>query len=1134
MTKNDVNMGAPTPHDTATDGLSGSADTTVDQDDDIVPNLDPFLDGLAGDEGSKEAKSLREWITEDKCTGQGLEMKDRFGRTPLHVAATRGLSAAATKFIRDGATLNAKDLDGETALHAACDNGHGDIVELLLGAGADTTVTNQAQRTPLYVAAYLGYESIVQLLCKNPGKDLDIQENFVEWTPLHTAAFDGKKTIVRYLKDAGARLDLQDEDGWTPLMTAVVKEEEDVLKILLEGLEHGDKSLEIEDSEGRTPLLKAAQESFWEGARLLVMAGAKCDKSKDSQAIDTDSTLINPRQGSALHLAVSANQFEMVRLLLDKGANVNALNDEGKHSSHLASSKGNEGILKLLLDAKDSKGLDARDDDGMTPLHFAGCTGEDLDKKSDMEDSAADGQTDDNARKSQPGRYTQVVRLLLERNADTKVFTKNNKTALELALDYGHTARGETIFNSMGEEDLDKIVPAGDAVQDHLLWASSNTNRHMIAIFIFKGKLRKSGNQFPKTSEGWTAIEWASYMKNPDALWFLIASSPQSKETKKALECAKSLVESKVQPVLNSWSRGLNDGEDTTKKRGKEENLVQDILNNPPTGLICEDSQTYSLPRLGGTLFESLEQSTASIVQFYKEEGRFGSIIRSRTVKDTIYSDGPKKIMDDVVRGLKSLAEDKIGQHSPAPIFMDSTPKFTWIHLPATNMTWMDHLLQRIMKDEDRSISEFNQAKSFLKDSWIEINEPVQQVSDGSQNNENQEKGRENEGRKATPSVAATATYMPYFSYSFQLRDGYDDSKQAGKAEKPPTPHKMPDTRKTKVKDPKSARPAAGNNEIAEPEVVYAKNLFEKRQRYEALLEEYKDKIVHGSSTLDESYYHFGEDESSLKDRKRRNESQVVTYSWLKDEKLGSYWPLIRVNQLWIWTIDDKWLLSASSHPIDDSENELLHGILDLLEKQGEASGSGLQPSSVSEMSQFIVDYCARDETELFEKLRTLTEKMRTVSSLKDRTKDSQGQSLDEQLTKATMEAEELSKTVKDILDELNILEGVANYQQDVQRSMKVMKAMKKQEIQSSVRGMKKDKVPETDLSATYIISDISRLESVAKRVHDAVNTTLSLQQSEVANLQARLSMQQGRVLMVFTVVTIVFVSRSLPSHHSP
>ena len=111
------------------------------------------------------------------------------------------------------------------------------------------------------------------------------------------------------------------------------------------------------------------------------------------------------------------------------------------------------------------------------------------------------------------------------------------------------------------------------------------------------------------------------------------------------------------------------------------------------------------------------------------------------------------------------------------------------------------------------------------------------------------------------------------------------------------------------------------------------------------------------------------------------------------------------------------------------------------------------------------------------------------MSSLKDQSKDADERSLDEQLADATDKAEDLAKTVKDIIDELNILESTAHYQQDVQRSMKAMKAMRKQELRSTIKEMKKDKIPETDLTATYVINDIQRLDTVAKRVHDAVST---------------------------------------------
>ncbi|KAI8266742.1 hypothetical protein K4K58_009250 [Colletotrichum sp. SAR11_239] len=269
-------------------------------------------------------------------------------------------------------------------------------------------------------------------------------------------------------------------------------------------------------------------------------------------------------------------------------------------------------------------------------------------------------------------------------------------------------------------------------------------------------------------------------------------------------------------------------------------------------------------------------------------------------------------------------------------------------------------------------------------------------------------------------------------------------------------PSKLSDALQQVNEEPKYVR-----NSDQEKEFKHAKKLSKARKTYQKLLDEYRGKIVHGSSTLDESYYHFGEDPESTKDKTRRNKSQVVTESWQKDTKLGSYWLLIRVNQLWIWTINNKWLISASSHPIDDGEDELLNGILDRLEKQREAAGSGSQPGSTEEMSQLIIDYC-------------------------------------------------LSSKVKDILDELSMLETIVEYQQDVQKAMKRKYAP---------RANGKPNILETEYTATYIINDIKRLYSVAERVHAAVGVLLSS--------RAELAIQQGRVLMVFTVVTTLFLPLS-------
>ena len=88
-------------------------------------------------------------------------------------------------------------------------------------------------------------------------------------------------------------------------------------------------------------------------------------------------------------------------------------------------------------------------------------------------------------------------------------------------------------------------------------------------------------------------------------------------------------------------------------------------------------------------------------------------------------------------------------------------------------------------------------------------------------------------------------------------------------------------------------------------------------------------------------------------------------------------WRLLRVNQLWIWTIGEsmtytdpehglilganiriEWLITAANDPVDDSKDSLLNGIVNYLNKLMEEGGSGTQPGTASEMSQLIVDYC--------------------------------------------------------------------------------------------------------------------------------------------------------------------------------
>ena len=74
---------------------------------------------------------------------------------------------------------------------------------------------------------------------------------------------------------------------------------------------------------------------------------------------------------------------------------------------------------------------------------------------------------------------------------------------------------------------------------------------------------------------------------------------------------------------------------------------------------------------------------------------------------------------------------------------------------------------------------------------------------------------------------------------------------------------------------------------------------------YKRLLDVYNEKVIHGSRTLDESYYQTTPDKDAKDDMAERNKDQVVT-KWARSNRNGGEisWTILRVDQLWLWVID--------------------------------------------------------------------------------------------------------------------------------------------------------------------------------------------------------------------------------------
>lgn len=89
----------------------------------------------------------------------GVDCSDKEGRTPLHLAASKGAVQCARMLVGAGASRNATSNDGRTALFRAAANGHLEMVRLLLDVGADPTINNNHGRSPLDVARDKGHVS---------------------------------------------------------------------------------------------------------------------------------------------------------------------------------------------------------------------------------------------------------------------------------------------------------------------------------------------------------------------------------------------------------------------------------------------------------------------------------------------------------------------------------------------------------------------------------------------------------------------------------------------------------------------------------------------------------------------------------------------------------------------------------------------------------------------------------------------------------------------------------------------------------------------------------------------------------------------------------------------------------------
>jgi len=282
----------------------------------IIPLLGLSSLGLASD--IADAMQAGDFSRVQQLISEGVNVNEPQvdGAIALHWASQWNDVESATQLIRAGSDVNKSNRTGATPLQLAAINGSPEMLSVLLEAGADpNAVVSVTNDTPLMLAAKTGVAEAVEVLIEH-GADVNTMETWGRTTPLMWASAEGHNEVVALLLDAGA------------------------------------------DVHARTIFVPPDTTRGFEGTA-----------PRDRQEREVGPVQHASGELTSLHLAVRNGHHDTAELLLDAGADVNALVADGKNALGLAIFNGHYELASMLIDrGSDVNQADARN---FSPLFWA-------------------------------------------------------------------------------------------------------------------------------------------------------------------------------------------------------------------------------------------------------------------------------------------------------------------------------------------------------------------------------------------------------------------------------------------------------------------------------------------------------------------------------------------------------------------------------------------------------------------------------------------------------------------------------------------------------------------------------------------------------------------------------------------
>ncbi|KAF7505418.1 hypothetical protein GJ744_000964 [Endocarpon pusillum] len=384
--------------------------------------------------------------------GADVNIKDNYGDRPLHAASSVDV---VVLLLERGADIDALGQHNQSVMVRVANKGWKDksaeiIVQRLLERGANPTAQDDFGRTALDYSVLEGNKSLVEILLRYHNLDLTRRISMLRLATLyhafthhHIEAIDqllakaeisclesmpklllpyipaqyGHEQAMHIFLKLGAGVEGKDSNGRTALHLASMKGHIAIVQLLV----NWNADVNALTPLGHTPLMLSARGGNRTITEILLNSGADIDmRDKGSARV----------YGTALVHAVRFNQMAMIKLLIERGADMNIGQLHGGGTIlHVAaySYRCTPSCMELLIE--EGVDLESRDDLGRTPLAVAARLGHTISVQS-LLDKGADLESRDNLGQTplvlavRNGRIENVS-LLLAKGADPRALASH-------------------------------------------------------------------------------------------------------------------------------------------------------------------------------------------------------------------------------------------------------------------------------------------------------------------------------------------------------------------------------------------------------------------------------------------------------------------------------------------------------------------------------------------------------------------------------------------------------------------------------------------------------------------------------------------------------------------------------------